>query len=45
MAGGGLVGPYIIESVPSSRRYTLCLEDGTSAKGGQEIDESDLKEA
>ena len=42
LVAGVWQGPYRIESVPSSGRYTLCLEDGTPANDGKEVDESDL---
>jgi hypothetical protein len=37
-------GPYTIETVKSPQKYTLCLADGTSAKGGKVYDEKDLLE-
>ncbi|KAK6062396.1 hypothetical protein SCUP234_07304 [Seiridium cupressi] len=36
-------GPYKIETVPQAGRYTLCLEDGTSAKDGEEVEEPSLE--
>ncbi|KAK3389435.1 hypothetical protein B0H63DRAFT_463639 [Podospora didyma] len=43
VTGGGLEGPYLIESVPTRGRYTLVLADGRSAKNGQQVNESDLQ--
>lgn len=37
-------GPYIIESVPSTKKYTLCHEDGTKALNGAIVEEKDLEE-
>lgn len=38
-------GPYIVESViPTTRKYTLCFENGQPARDGAEVDEEDLKE-
>ncbi|KAI1128942.1 hypothetical protein F5Y10DRAFT_239549 [Nemania abortiva] len=42
---GGREGPYKVSSVPSTRRYTLSTADGTSARGGEEIDEDNLESA
>ncbi|KAK8078660.1 hypothetical protein PG996_004830 [Apiospora saccharicola] len=41
---GGREGPYMIETCDGSQ-YTLCLTDGTSAKGGQKVAEDDLERA
>ena len=36
-------GPYLVnEVIPSTKRYTLALENGQSVKDGAEIDEKDL---
>ncbi|KAH8589140.1 hypothetical protein B0O99DRAFT_692714 [Bisporella sp. PMI_857] len=41
-------GPYLIASVPSNGRYTLCHDDdgnNEAVNGGEEVDESQLKRA
>lgn len=36
-------GPYTVATVkPDTLKYTLSLDDGQSAKNGQEVDEKDL---
>jgi len=42
-----LEGPYLIASVPSAGKYTLCYDDdeSTAVQDGDEIDESQLSRA
>jgi hypothetical protein len=40
-----LEGPLKIETVPSARKYTLSHPDGQQARGGEEIDETDLTDS
>ncbi|KAE9363028.1 hypothetical protein N431DRAFT_138387 [Stipitochalara longipes BDJ] len=42
---GAQEGPFIVESVPSSGRYTLLLTSGQKAKNGAEVEERELEEA
>lgn len=42
---GGREGPYVIASVPSTGRCTLCSEDGVAAKNGAVIDMGDVEAA
>ena len=37
-------GPYIVESVPSLRKYTLCLSNGQQVKNGIEIERERLED-
>ncbi|KAI2632249.1 hypothetical protein GGR54DRAFT_582786 [Hypoxylon sp. NC1633] len=43
--GGAKAGPYVIESVVSQKKYTLCTSDGTSVKNGDEVEDKDLQPA
>jgi len=45
LSGGRRDGPYLVESVPSVARYTLCFENGESARGGAVVHENDLEAA
>ncbi|KAI1776944.1 hypothetical protein F4818DRAFT_412367 [Hypoxylon cercidicola] len=38
-------GPYVIESVISQKKYTLCTSDGTSVNNGDEVEDKDLQSA
>jgi hypothetical protein len=38
-------GPYLIASVPSAQKYTLCLENGQAVNNGEEVEEADITEA
>lgn len=38
-------GPYLIESVQGTAKYTLCFADGKKARNGEVVDEKDLKES
>lgn len=38
MASGSREGPYIVGSIPSAGKCTLCLEDGRAVKDNNEID-------
>ncbi|BCS28102.1 uncharacterized protein APUU_61150A [Aspergillus puulaauensis] len=38
-------GPYVIESVCSGKRYTLCHPNGQSVRAGTTIEEKDLEPA
>lgn len=38
-------GPYLISSVPSAGKCTLCLEDGGAVKNGELIDMDTVKAA
>ncbi|KAI0544754.1 hypothetical protein F4679DRAFT_512416 [Xylaria curta] len=42
MVGTAREGPYQIATVPSAGKYTLCFENGQSAKNGAEITEESL---
>lgn len=41
-ANGEQKGPFLIESVVGSGRYTLCNVDGTRYENGTEVTEDDL---
>ena len=43
--GQGLRGPYLVESVPRERKYTLCYDTGEAVNGGEEVEEKDLTQA
>ncbi|KAH8689813.1 hypothetical protein BGW36DRAFT_389785 [Talaromyces proteolyticus] len=36
-------GPYIIASVPSAGKYTLCLPDGQTVRNGEAVEEQYLQ--
>jgi len=36
-------GPYIVESVPSTKKYTLCLANGQQVRNGNIVEEKDLE--
>jgi len=42
-----LEGPYLIASVPSTGKYTLCYDNASYdiVNNGQEVDESQLQRA
>lgn len=40
-----LEGPYLIESVPRLREYTLCTEEGARVQNGMVVKQEQLKEA
>ena len=41
----GLQGPFLIANVSSTAYYKLCLDDGTTANGGNEVHEENLTSA
>ncbi|KAH7354608.1 hypothetical protein BKA65DRAFT_496675 [Rhexocercosporidium sp. MPI-PUGE-AT-0058] len=45
LSGGRREGPYLVELVTSVARYTLCFENGESARGGAVVHEKDLEAA
>ena len=36
-SNGSREGPYVIATVPSTGKYTLCRENGQAVENGQEI--------
>ncbi|KAH6702875.1 hypothetical protein BKA61DRAFT_619689 [Leptodontidium sp. MPI-SDFR-AT-0119] len=45
LSGGRRDGPYLVELVPSVAQYTLCFENGETARGGAVVHEKDLEAA
>lgn len=43
--GAAREGPYVIATVPSPGRYTLCLENGQPANNGAEVEEDSIVSA
>lgn len=39
------VGPYLIATVQSTAKYTLCSESGESVEGGRLVDATHLEAA
>ncbi|KAJ5626995.1 hypothetical protein N7528_004422 [Penicillium herquei] len=45
-SGGEILeGPYLIETVPSPKHYTLCTEEGRRVQSGRVVKQEQLKEA
>lgn len=42
-SSGGERGPFVIASVPSAGMYTLSLENGQTARNGEEVEGKMLK--
>jgi hypothetical protein len=44
-SGRGLLGPYLISSVPSPQTYILRINDGIKIEGGRTFSENELHQA